>query len=78
MSASTPSTMAAIPERNAPAKKYTPNMSLYHSGSSPEIQSNARMVTLRKKTTMKAGASRRARTVKAGSLLSSWRSEPRT
>ena len=63
-----PRIMAAIPEMKVPAKRYTPNMSLYHSGSSPEIQSKARMVTLKKKTTMKNGARRRARTVKAGFL----------
>ncbi len=70
--------MAAIPDRNVPANRYTPNMSLYHSGSRPEIQSNATMVTEKKKTTMKSGASLRALMVKAASLLASWRKEPRT
>jgi hypothetical protein len=70
--------MAAMPERKVPANRYTPNMSLYHSGSRPEIQSKATMVTVKKKATMNRGASLRALMVKAASLLSSWRKDPRT
>src|ERR1039457_6165428 len=74
----TANVVEANADKKLPANRYTPNISLYHSGTIPAIQSKAIRVTMNANSTMKRGAKRLARTLNWGSLLLSCRIEPRT
>src|SRR5487761_2294181 len=53
-------------------------MSLYQPASRLDTQSNANAVSVSARMIMKIGANRRSRTVAWGSLVTSWRTDPRT